>query len=630
MLQGGYVGQILRVNLSTREHYVEHLDESQVVQFLGGRGLGARMYYDEIGPDAEPFDPANKVFLVTGPMTGIRLPSTTKIALATKSPETGMYLCSNSGGDLGPQLKFCGYDALVIEGQADDWTYLLIQDHRVTFGDARPWQGFTTNEALEALKEAMGEERAATLSIGPAAERLVRFSYINVDTRAMGRGGAGAVLGAKKLKGIGVLGSGTIPVADADRIGGIRRSAIEELRETRANHTRYGTPQYIEVINELGCMPTRNFQATYFEGADKIDAHAMREGYWERNYGCYQCPVACGKVCKVKEGRFAGAQARTEYETVALLGPDCGVDDFGAIVAANELCDEIGIDTMSTANAIALTMELYERGLITGQDTDGIEARFGNAQALVDLVRLIGERRGIGDLLAKGMKAVARERPEWSRYILAVKGMPFAAYDPRGFYGNALTYGTSNRGACHNVGGWTIRDELQSGKYDRFALQGKGALVKAIQDNRAYVDSLGLCTVVRGALGFRDDPQGDVLEAVTGHPFTPKLMEIGARIYTLERIILNREGIRRKDDQLPERIVREAVPSGPIEGRVLTQEMYDQMLDEYYDVRGWDSDGVPTPATIRKLGLEELLASDDGQPSSRGTVSGCSQGSGRA
>ena len=626
MLQGGYLGRILRVNLSTREHRVERLDESRVVQFLGGRGLGARMYYDEIGPGVGAFDPANKVFLVTGPLTGVRLPSTTKIALATKSPETEMYLCSNSGGDLGPQVKFCGYDALVIEGQAADWTYLLIQDDRVTFGDARPWQGLTTNETLQAVKEAMGDERAAPLSIGPAAERLVRFSYVNVDTRAMGRGGAGAVLGAKKLKAIGVLGSGTIPVADADRIAQIRRAAIEDLRETRANHTRYGTPQYIEVINELGCMPTRNFQETHFEGADKIDAHAMREGYWERNYGCYQCPVACGKVCRVKEGRFAGARARTEYETVALLGPNCGVDDFGAIVAANERCDEIGIDTMSAANAIALTMELYERGLITARDTDGIEARFGNAQALVDLVTLIGERRGIGDLLADGMRAVARRRPEWGRYILAVKGMPFAAYDPRGFYGNALTYGTSNRGACHNVGGWTIRDELQSGKYDRFALQGKGALVKSIQDNRAYVDSLGLCTVVRGALGFRDDPQGEVLEAVTGYPFTSKLMEIGTRIYTLERIILNREGIRRKDDQMPERILREAVPSGPIEGRVLTQEMYDQMLDEYYHARGWDGDGVPTPATIREIGLEELLATGDGQRSSRDTVSGSPAG----
>jgi len=216
----------------------------------------------------------------------------------------------------------------------------------------------------------------------------------------------------------------------------------------------------------------------------------------------------------------------------------------------------------------------------------------------------------VGDLLAEGLVHVARERPEWRRYILMVKGLPFAGYDPRGFHGNGLTYGTSSRGACHNVGGWTIRDELQSGQYDRFALKGKGVLVQTLQDNRAYVDSLGLCTVVRGAMDFRNNPQSDVLEAVTGHDFTSHLMEIGSRIYTLERLVLNREGIRRKDDLLPERITKEPVQSGPTKGRILTEEMYAVMLDEYYEARGWDGDGVPTPETIRKLGLEELLALD--------------------
>ena len=283
------------------------------------------------------------------------------------------------------------------------------------------------------------------------------------------------------------------------------------------------------------------------------------------------------------------------------------MDDYAAIVKANELCDQIGIDTMSAGNAVALTMELYERGLITSEDTEGVEARFGSGEALVEIVRLIGRRQGIGDLLAEGMIEVARRRPEWKPYILAVKGMPLAAYDPRGFHGIGLTYGTSSRGACHNVGGWTIRAELQSGQYDRYALKGKGALVKSIQDNRAYVDSLGICTVVRGSMDFSDNPQGHVMKAVTGYDFTPELLEIGTRIYTLERLILNREGVSRKDDLLPERIFKEAVPSGPVKGRTLTEEMYAVMLDEYYDQRGWDSDGVPTPETVERLGLEKLL-----------------------
>jgi len=609
LFEGGYLGQILRVNLSTREHCVERLKEKDALKFLGGRGLGAKSYYHEIGPQTKPLDPANKLFFYTGPLTGVNLPSTTKFQLATKSPETGIYLCTNSGGDFGPQLKVCGFDGLVVEGQATDWTYLLIRDGEVSLGDARPWQGLTTDRVREALLEAIGNEKAGALTIGPAAERLVRFSYINVDSRAFGRGGAGAVLASKRLKGIGVWGSGQIPVANEHGVAEIHKAAIQKLHQTRANHTRYGTAQYIEVINELGCMPTRNFQSSYFEGGDKIDAHTMREGYWVKNFACYRCPVACGKVCEVREGPFAGARARTEYETISMFGASCGVDDYAAIVRANQVCDELGIDTISTANAVALVMELHERGLIASENTAGIEARFGDGSAMVEMVRLIGERRGIGDLLAEGMAQMARMRPEWRPYILEVKGMPFPAYDPRGFHGIGLSFGTSSRGACHNVGGWTIRAELQSGEYDRYSLKGKGELVKTIQDTRAYIDSLGICTVVRSSMGFTEEPQGHVLAAVTGYDFTPYLTEIGTRIYTLERMILNREGVRRKDDLLPQRITKEAVPSGPAQGRILTEEMYAVMLDEYYALRGWDENGVPTPEAIRQLGLEELLAS---------------------
>jgi len=607
MLKGGYLGKVLRVDLSTKEARTEDMKEDMVVKLLGGRGVAAKYYYDEIGPDVKPLDAGNKVIFFTGPLTGVALPSTTKFQLATKSPETGLYLCSNCGGTFGPEIKKCGFDGLIIEGAAAEWTYLTIKDGNVSFGDAAPMVGLDTGKTLAALKEAIGDEKAAALSIGPAAERLVRISYINVDTRAFGRGGPGAVLGSKKLKGIAIRGTGAIPVVDKARIDEIRSAAIKTLKESRANHTKFGTAQYIEVINELGCMPTRNFQTTYFEGGKNVDAHQMRDRYFVKNYACYRCTVACGKVCEVKEGPFKGAKARTEYETIGLLGPDCGVDDFAAIIAANQACDEFGIDTISAGNAVALAMELFERGLITTDDTDGIEARFGSGRALVDMIALIAERRGIGDLLAEGMKEVARRRPEWRPYIIAVKGLPFAAYDPRGFYGHALTCGTSSRGACHNVGGWTIRSELLSGEYDRFATKGKGELVKTVQNSRAIVDSLGVCTVVRSTMGFSDSSGGDTLEAVTGHPFTPELPAIGARIYSLERVILNREGVRRKDDLMPERIMKEAVPSGPIKGRKLTEQQYAEMLDEYYQVRGWDPDGVVTGETIKALGLEELL-----------------------
>jgi aldehyde:ferredoxin oxidoreductase len=604
----GYCGKVLRVNLTTRRTNVEQLKEKEVTMLLGGRGIAAKYYYDEIGPETDALGVENKIFFFTGPLTGTPLVSTTKFQLATKSPETRMYLCSNCGGDFGPQLKQAGYDGLIIEGKAPALTWLSIKDATVELHDAQGWKGFTSVATLAALRKAFGETKAGAMAIGPAGERLVRISYINVDERAFGRGGPGAVMGSKNLKGVIVKGTGDISLADAARVAEIRKAAVTDLKTSRANHTKFGTPQYVEPLNALGCLPTRNFQTAYFEDCDKIDAHAMVAQYLQKNYACYRCTVACGKMCVVKEGPYAGARARTEFETVGLLGPNCGISDFGAIVKANQRCDELGIDTMSAGNAVALTMELFEKGLITKEDTAGIEARFGNPDALLGIIELIAERKGIGDLLAEGMYGVKRARPEWSRFILDVKGMPFAAYDPRGFTGNGLTNGTSNRGACHNVGGWTIRSELQSGKVDRYALEGKAALVKGAQDSRAYVDSIGVCTVVRGALGFSEKPTGEVLEAVTGYPFTPRLMEIAERIYSMERVILNREGIRRKDDLLPDRITKEMLPSGPTKGRILTAEMYDVMLDDYYRLRGWDSDGVVTEETKAKCGLTELLA----------------------
>jgi aldehyde:ferredoxin oxidoreductase len=604
----GYCGKVLRVNLASRKTSVEPLKEHEVGLLLGGRGIAAKYYYDEIGPSVDALSPENKIIFMTGPLTGTPLVSTTKFQLATRSPETRMYLCSNCGGDFGPQLKKAGFDGLIIEGRAPELTWLSLKDGMLEFHDARDWKGCTSTRTLRELRASFAESKAGAMAIGPAGEKLVRISYINVDERAFGRGGPGAVMGSKNLKGIIVKGSGEIEVADPQKVAEIRKAAVAELKTSRANHTMFGTPQYVEPLNTLGCMPTRNFQTAYFEGTDKIDAHAMKARYFEKNYACYRCTVACGKMCVVKDGPYAGARARPEFETVGLLGPNCGISDFGAIVKANQVCDELGLDTMSAGNAVALAMELYEKGLITKADTAGIDARFGNPEALIGLIELIASRTGIGDLLAEGMYGVKRARPQWARYILDVKGMPFAAYDPRGFTGNGLTNGTSSRGACHNVGGWTIRAELQSGKYDRFALEGKAALVKSAQDSRAYVDSIGMCTVVRGAFGFSESPTGEVLEAVTGYPFTPKLMEIAQRIYCLERVILNREGIRRKDDLLPERITKEKIPSGPTTGRILTEEMYDVMLKEYYDLRGWDADGMVTEETKARWGLTELLA----------------------
>ena len=377
---GGYLGKLLRVDLGSKSAKIEPIDPRRFQLLLGGRGVAAKYYYDEIPASVGPLEAANKLFFFTGPLTGLPLPSTTKFQLATRSPETRRYLCSNCGGDFGPRLKMAGFDALIVEGQAADWTYLTIKDGKVAFGDARPWQGYSSTRTLEELKAAMGGGKLGAMSIGPAGERLVRLSYINVDSRAFGRGGPGAVMGSKRLKGIAVSGSGKIPLADPVRAAAIQKAAVADLKTSRANHTKFGTPQYLEVINELGCMPTRNFQTAHFEGMSKIDAHVMYEHYLEKNYACFHCSVACGKTCVVREGPYAGARARTEFESIGLLGPNCGIDDYAAIIKANQLCDELGLDTISAGCAVGLAMELFERGLITSADTGGLEARFGNAR----------------------------------------------------------------------------------------------------------------------------------------------------------------------------------------------------------------------------------------------------------
>ncbi len=608
MFNGGYLGKILRVNLKSRKTSTEIIDENVYHKLLGGRGLAAKYYYEEIGADVKPFDAENKIFLFAGPLTGLTLPAPTKYQLSTKAPETGHYLCSNSSGKMGIMLKKMGFDGLILEDKCDDWTYLYINDGKIEFRDASEYVGMTTDKTIEGLKEKVGSKHASVLTIGPAAENLVKISYVCVDYRAFGRGGAGAVFASKKVKAIVTEGTGAIPASDPAKLLEIRKKAFPILRETRPNHTKYGTSQYISAINELGCMPTRNFQTTYFEGGDKVDHLTLYNKYLKGNVACTACPVACGTMAKVYEGKYKGAEARTEFESIGLLGPNCGIDDFGAVVAANQLCDEIGIDTMSGGNIIALGMELYERGLITKEDTCGIELKFGSGDALIEGLKKIASREGIFDLFAEGSLGVLEKHPEWKSYVVHVKGMSPAAYDSRGFYGNGLTYGTSSRGACHNVGGWTIRDELQSGKYDRFALEGKGALVAEIQDNRAYVDSLGVCTVVRGSMEFSANPKGDTMKAATGYDFMPELIEIGARIYTLERLILNREGVTRKDDMLPDRFLKEEVPSGPIKGQRLTEEMYNRMLDDYYDVRGWDKDGVVKSETVDSFGLAGVVS----------------------
>ena len=600
MFRGGYVGKILRIDLSQRKTAIVNYSEELRKKYLGGRGVAAYLYYRELAEGLNPLGPENKIFFITGPLTGMPVLASTKMQLATRSPDTGHYLCSNSSGNFGPYLKFAGYDGVILEGRSSSPVAVVVDDEGVHFQEAGHLWGKKTTEVDEYFKKALPGKRIGVMSVGPAADRGVRIACIQVDGRSFGRGGAGAVMAAKNVKALVSCGTRSVPVAVPGPLKEFIAQAAKDVRQSKRSHSTHGTPQYTEIINEFGCYPTRNFQKSVFDGINTISSLYMKEHYFVHNQACFRCPVGCAQVCAVKEGPFKGAKSDPEYETIGAFGGQCGVSDFGAIIAANQICDEEGIDTMTTGTLIAFAMECVERGLISQAEIQGLDLRFGNAEAMVEMVKRISRREGLGDLLADGFFQIRGKRPELEPYMMHVKGMAFAHYEPRGFHGMGLGFGTSSRGACHNVGGWTIRDELMVKKYDRFATKGKGKLVQTLQDNRAYVDSLGICTVVRGALGFSDSPTGKVLEYVTGYDFTPELMKIGSRIYTLERLILNREGLMRKDDLLPRRM-EEPLPEGFAKGRFITPAMYDEMLAEYYQIRGWDSSGIPRQETLSNL-----------------------------
>ena len=602
MFAGGYLGKILRINLSDVTFREEKIPKGLYEKYIGGRGVAAYYYYNELEADTDPLSPLNKLFFFPGPLTGLPLPATTKFQCATRSPETGSYLCSNSSGEFGPYMKRRGYDGIIIEGKAKRPVYIALLEHGIEFKDASDLAWSRISDTGKTIRERLGGLRVALIMAGPAAFRGVRYANIMVDERSFGRGGAGLVMASKNLKAMAVSAEGDIPIADPGRVKEISSAAVRKARETRKGHNLYGTNQYTEILNELGCYSVRNFTTSVFEGIDTISKDYVTENYKVKSAACFRCPVACAQVCEVRDGEYKGIRSDPEYETVGLIGALCGVSDFRAIIAGNSLCDEYGIDTMTVGNVIAYAMECFERGLFTLEDTGGMELRFGDGGAMVEMIRLIGEGEGFGAVLGRGFRKLAEQYPETIPYMMHVKWLAFAAYEPRGFYGMGLAYGTSSRGACHNVGGWTIRDELQSGKYDRFALKGKGELVKRIQDTRAYIDSIGICTVVRSTMGFTDQPSGDVLLAATGLDLTDGLMKAGERIITLERLILVREGISREDDYLPRRM-EEPLPGGPSKGSALTREMYDVMLEEYYALRRWDLHGVPTQEVLQDLGF---------------------------
>jgi aldehyde:ferredoxin oxidoreductase len=598
---GGWQGQILRVNLTKGTFKKEKLDPKLARAYIGGRGLGTKILTDEINPKVDPLSPNNKLIMATGPLTGTNASTGGRYMVITKSPLTGAIACSNSGGYIGAEIKFCGYDLIIFEGRAKTPVYLWLNNDKVEVRPADKLWGKTTHETEDRLKAETHEE-AHVCSIGPAGEKhALTACVMNDKHRAAGRSGVGAVMGSKNLKAVVVKGSQSVKVARPKEFMAACLAVVNKLKEspvTGGGLPKYGTPILVNVINAHGFLPTRNFQQGQFEGADKLSGETIADTILIKNKGCFACTIACARVSEVKEGKYKGSGEGPEYESDWALGIATGVSDLGAVTKANYLCNELGMDTIEAGVSVATAMELFEKGYIPQSDV-GRPLHFGDADALVWLVEEMGYRRGFGELAAQGGYRVA-EKYGHPELFMGVKKQAFPAYDGRGAQGMALGYATSNRGACH-LRGYTISVEVFGipKKMDPFSTQGKAEVSKLFQDVTALVDSTGMCLFTTFGIGAEDI--FPMLEHATGAGYTlEECLKIGERIWNLERLFNMKAGFSSKDDTLPPRILHEGIPEGPAKGMV---GKLPEMLPEYYKLRGWDPTGVPSKAKLKELAL---------------------------
>ncbi|AJD28759.1 aldehyde ferredoxin oxidoreductase family protein [Clostridium botulinum] len=602
----GYNGKILRIDLTNRNCTLEPLDEEKAKKFIGARGLGVKTLLEEIDPKIDPLSIENKLVIVTGPITGAPMPTSGRYMVVTKAPLTGTIAISNSGGKWGTELKNAGYDMIIVQGKSEVPVYVNIEDDKIEIKEANHLWGKTSLETTKILCNE-NNERAKVLCIGPAGEKLSLMAAIMNDIdRAAGRGGVGAVMGSKNLKAIVVKGSGKVKVVNEEEAKKVSLEKIKILREDPVagrGLPTYGSAVLVNIINENGVHPVRNFQKSYTDEADKISGETLTEDCLVRKNPCYRCPIACGRWVKLDDGTECGGP---EYETLWSFGSDCDVYDLNAINVANMLCNEYGLDTISAGATIAAAMELYEKGYIKDEDIkeDGLSLKWGDAEAVVGWTKKMALREGFGDKMVDGSYRLCESYgvPEFS---MTVKKQELPAYDPRGIQGHGITYAVNNRGGCH-IKGYMISPEILGypEKLDRFSLEGKAAYAKVFHDLTAVIDSLGLCIFTTFGLGVQD--YVDMYNVVVGGKLhdAESIMEAGDRIWTLEKLFNLEAGIDSSHDTLPKRLLKEPIPEGPSKGCV---HKLSELLPEYYAVRGWDKNGIPTEDTLKKLGLEEYI-----------------------
>jgi aldehyde:ferredoxin oxidoreductase len=616
MYSGGYAGKVLRVDLTTRSHREEPLPEEIARDFIGGAGFTVKYLLDEVPPTCDPLGSENKLIYACGPFTGTKVPCASRMAVNAKSPATGAVGVAMTGGHFPIELKRAGYDVLIVEGVAEKPTYLWIKDGDVRFRSAEDLWGLQTGDCQQVVKDALHDQNVRISCIGPAGEKGSLLACIVNERRVAGRKGLGALMGAKNLKAIAVRGHAQMAIADAEVFKKARRRMLDAMKESPVLYpefAKYGTSGNVDNCTALGIFPAKNWTAT---GEDDYPATIGMEVMDSRGMGktaCGECPVACSQLRLAASPPYAGVLSEgPEYETLYSLGSMVGVDNPDAIIAADRVCDEFGLDTMSAGVTIAFAMELFERGLITTEDTRGLDLRFGNDEAMVALLRQMGEREGFGDVLADGVKlAAARIGRGSARYAMHVKGLELPAYDVRGAKGHGLGYATSFTGADHNKG-YAIQEIFGLPfpyPVDRFAARGKGALTMWNQDARTAVgDCPTMCIFLldTSVAPFLFENTADLMRGTTGLPFTPEdVRRVGERVNNVARVFNTLAGFTRADDDLPERLKTEPIPAGPAKGHLISQDELDLMLDEYYEARGWTPQGVPTRAKLEDLGLTD-------------------------
>lgn len=609
----GYCGKIVRVNLSAGKITVQDLPESLAKNYLGAKGFGTKILYDEVPAHTEALSPENKIIFATGPLTGTQA-FAPKMNVTTKSPLTNGYLDSTVGGYIGAELKYAGYDIIVIEGKSEKPVYLYINDDEMKLIDASRIWGKGTHDTEKIIRKELGNRKIRIASIGQAGENLVRFACVSVDLgRQAGRGGAGAVMGSKNLKAIAVRGSKDIKLHDPEAFLKNSKEYYKELKVSGATLNREGLLFLMDPINEVGILSVRNFRDGTFSGIKKVNSTFFLENFKPKKKGCFSCPVLCGKFIDVQSEEFGRFQVEgPEYETNALLGPNCGIDNMEAIAYANFLCDDYGIDTMSTGGVIAFVMECFEKGIITVKDADGLELTWGNYKSAVELIRKMSFREGFGDLLAEGTKRISERIGKGTeKFAINVKGLELGAYDPRGAVGMGLNYAVADRGGCH-VRAFTPSEEIFKGMH-RYSIEGKASLVNYRMHKKIILDCLGTCELAGGFIPLI----GTLLTNATGWnvhtSYRYTMMEdfrfdwddcgIGERIYNLARAFNVREGFGRKDDTLPGRFFEDPLTDGMAKGKLISRQDFEKMLSEYYKISGWTQEGIPTKEKLLELGL---------------------------